>query len=270
MNSKKKICFLDTEFNAFDYQGQNDNVQEITEIGAVIFENGKIVDKFSRYCLLKPGHKLSRRSKKITNITAELLAKQGIPFNQAMLELKAFLEKNNTNKIYAFGPADAIEMRATAKLNRSGKDIYNLIKTIKNVYPIFQNRLSLHYAFSLMDICRICFVNHGIEGRAHDALNDAEDTGLAYYNLNRNKIDKTLLNEINTHKYNVKIYRMNRSVKMANVKRPRVVTRQFIDDMEIVFENASKTLDAPIVLALHDDMMRLIGRPDLERGEEWL
>ena len=34
----KKICFLDTEFNATSYADQNDGYQEITEIGAVVFQ----------------------------------------------------------------------------------------------------------------------------------------------------------------------------------------------------------------------------------------
>ena len=37
---------FDTEFNATDYAEQNDGVQEITEIGAVIFRNGKPAERF--------------------------------------------------------------------------------------------------------------------------------------------------------------------------------------------------------------------------------
>ena len=47
------VCFLDTEFNATDYAEQNDGIQEITEIGAVIFRNGKPVERFLRCCLIK-------------------------------------------------------------------------------------------------------------------------------------------------------------------------------------------------------------------------
>lgn len=48
-----KVCFLDTEFNATDYNNQNDGFQEITEIGAVIFQNGRPVDRFTQYCKIK-------------------------------------------------------------------------------------------------------------------------------------------------------------------------------------------------------------------------
>lgn len=101
-------------------------------------------------------------------------------------------------------------------------------------------------------------------------MNDAEDTGLAFFNMKRNKINLPLLKEINTHKYNVGIYRDKRSVKMANIKRPPVVTAAFINDIETVFDNAREILNEPIVRALHDDMMRVMGRPDLEQGEDGL
>lgn len=261
------ICFIDTEFNALDYANQNDGYQEITEIGAVVFKDGKVIDKFSRYCQLKKDHKLTKRCKKITGITSEILTQQGIPYLQAMKEFKEFLVKNKVKKIYAFGPADAFELRSSAKLNSADESVYSTIKKIKNVYPIFESALSLHYAFSLYDICRICYVDHTLD-RAHSASNDAEDTGMAYFNMKQKKINRSLLNEINVHKFNVKIYRTHRSVKMENVKRPDVVTPEFIEKLDKVFKNAETTLSLPIIRAMHDDMMRIIGRPDLELGED--
>lgn len=262
------ICFLDTEFNATDYATQNDGIQEITEIGAVVFKSGKLIDKFSCYCQLKKGHRLTKRCKKITGITPEILKNKGIPFIQAMEELDAFLKKHGIEKVYAFGPADSFEMRTTAKLNNADASVYQTIKKIRNIYPIFEQRLSLHYAFSLFDICRICYIDHGADGRAHSAVNDAEDTGLAYYNMKAKKINKELLREINTHKYNVKVYRTNRSVKLATIKKPELVTDDFIIKLESIFKNAESAVDVSIITAVHDDMMRLIGRPDLETGEE--
>ena len=153
-----------------------------------------------------------------------------------MKEFREFLDKHNLKRVYAFGNADAIEMRTTAKLNGADAGIYETIKMIYNIYPKFQKQLDLHYVFSLMDICRICNVDHGAEGRAHSAMNDAEDTGLAFF----------------------------------NIKRPPVVTAAFINDIETVFDNAREILNEPIVRALHDDMMRVMGRPDLEQGEDGL
>lgn len=264
------VCFLDTEFNALDLPGQNDGFQEITEIGAVIFSNGKIIDKFSRYCRLKKGHKLSKKCKRITGIDGDILNKNGIPFNEAIMELISFLSKNKVSKIYAFGPADAMEMRHTAKLNNADKTIYNFINKIKNVYPIFENILSLHYIFSLTDICRICRIDHEKDNRAHSALNDAEDTGLAFYNMKRGHINKQLLNELNTHKNNVRIYRNNRSVCLASIKSPGFIDSDFIEKLDTVFENAQKRVSKPVIQAIHDDMMRIIGRPDLEIGKDGL
>lgn len=265
-----KVCFLDTEFNATDYNNQNDGFQEITEIGAVIFQNGRPIDRFTQYCKIKKGHKLTKRCKKITGIKPDVLSKEGIPFNQTMKNLKEFLDKHEISKVYTFGPADAFEMRSTAKLNGSDADVLDTIKRISNVYPMFAKTLSLHYAFSLSDICRICYIDHEANGRAHSALNDAEDTGFAFYNMKRGRINKEILQEINTHKYHVKIYRENRSVNMANIKMPSVVTDEFIRNLEEVFKNAGQTLNEPIVRAMHDDMMRIIGRPDLETGESGL
>lgn len=259
------ICFLDTEFNAFDSPGQNDGFQEITEIGAVVFCNGKVKDKFSRYCKIKKGHKLSKKCRRITGIDGDVLNKHGIHFSDAMNELIFFLERNHVSKIFAFGPADAIELRHTAKLNNVDKHIYNVINKIKNVYPIFENILSLHYVFSLTDICRICCINHE---KAHSAINDAEDTGLAFYNMKMGKIDKQLLIELNTHKNNVRIYRKNRSVCLATIKGPNFVDNDFIEKLDIIFKNAEERVGTPVIRAMHDDMMRIIGRPDLEIGEE--
>ena len=81
------------------------------------------------------------------------------------------------------------------------------------------------------------------------------------------KINKKLLKEINKHKDNVKIYRANRSVKQVNIKPAYVVTDKFIQSLEYTFQNAAQAIDEPVLAALHDDVMRMIGRPDLETGE---
>ena len=122
------VCFLDTEFNATDYAEQNDGVQEITEIGAVIFRNGKPAERFLRCCLIKKGHILTDRCMKITGMTPGKMKRKGIPFIQAMKELGEFLDKNNIEKVYTFGSADAFEMRTTAKLNNAGHDVFQTIK----------------------------------------------------------------------------------------------------------------------------------------------
>lgn len=265
--NNSNICFLDTEFNAFDYNGQNDGYQEITEIGATVFNNGNVIASFSRYCRLSHGHKLSRRCKKITGITQEVLASNGVSFNTAVNELLRFLKQHNVKRIYAFGDADSVELRRTAKLNNSGPEVVSVLKSIKDVYPQFRSLLSLHYVFSLSDICRICYVNHDAEGRAHNALYDAEDTGKAFYNMRKGHINRQLLDEINAHKYNIKLYRNMRNIKLATIKPVPELDEAFINNVNIVIDNAKKTIGLPAALALHDDMMRVMGRPDLEIGE---
>lgn len=261
------ICFIDTEFNANDYFEQNGGMQEIVQIGAVVFKNGKMTDKFSRYCKLYEGHKLSKRCKKITGITQDIINKEGVDFNTAIEEFYDFVIRNDVDIIYAFGNADEHELRKTARLNETKSKIISMIKRIRNVYPVFSQTLDLHYTFSLKDICSICMVDHNAE-RAHSAINDAEDTALAFYNMKQKKINKQLLNDINTHKYNLKLYDNNRSINMLNIKRPDVVDEDFLNKLEKVFENAKGTVKPPILTALHDDMMRLAGRPDLELGHE--
>lgn len=62
---------------------------------------------------------------------------------------------------------------------------------MKNIYPVFEQRLELKYAFSLIDICRICYVNHDAEGRAHSASRMQEDTGLALQHESKEDKQKT-------------------------------------------------------------------------------
>lgn len=267
---QEKLCFLDTEFNTVDTANQNDGIQEITEIGAVIFQNGKITDRFYKKCLLANGHKLTKRCKKITGITTEDLIRDGVQFLEAMNQLRQFLDRHNIRKVYVFGGADTLELRNSAKYNNAESNVYNTIKMMVNVYPIFERTLSLHYVFSLTDICRICYIDHEAPGRAHSALTDAEDTGFAFINMKQEKINNQLLHEINEHKYHVKLYRENRSVKFANIRKLDIVTDTFIENIDQVIRNAEQIIGTPIATALHDDMMRVIGRPDLEIGEEKL
>lgn len=193
-----------------------------------------------------------------------------MPFLQAVNEFRDFIEKHNISRIYAFGPADQFELRSSAKLNNADKDIFNIINQIKNIYPAFQSGLALHYAFSLSDICKICNVEHDIEGRAHNALFDAEDTGLAFFNMCKGLIDYDTLDSIDRHKYNVKLYRNSRNIKNATIKSIPEVNEEFIASINKVFDNAAGVIGEPIIRALKDDVMRLMGRPDLEIGEDGL
>ena len=194
------IAFLDTEFNATDYPEQNNGHQEITQIGVVVFRRGKIEKTFLKYCKISETSQLSKRSQEITGITPDILDKFGIPFMQAMEELNIFLA--DCQKIYAFGSADAIELRDTTKLNNGDIKTYSLINKIKDIRPIFAARLGLHFTYSLTDICKICQVDH--EGRAHSALNDAEDTGFAYYHMKSGLVNQELIQQLETQKNKIR------------------------------------------------------------------
>lgn len=200
-NSRRKenvICFLDTEFNARDYAGQNGDVQEITEIGAAVYRDGKRISKFQRYCILVPGHHLTKRSTAVTGITWETLEKKGIPFRRALEEFFGFLDRYRPSVVYAFGTADRLEMENTAKLNKVGKDLFRRLGVIKNIQPVFSKGLRLTETYSLEEICSICTVDHG--RRAHSAVCDAEDTAAAYFNMKEGKTDAECLERLKAKK----------------------------------------------------------------------
>ena len=207
------IVFLDTEFNASSPETggvENDGIQEITQIGAVVFRQGKPHAKFNCYCKIADGHHVTAYGESLTGISEQKLKKQGIPFIQAMQELEQFLDRQDAGKIYAFGAADALELRRTAKWNNAGAETYRLINRIQNVQPVFASRLGLGFVYSLADICRICNVGHS---KAHSALQDAEDTGLAYYNMKAGRIKPDIRSELEAHKNKVRRYRAARKIR---------------------------------------------------------
>lgn len=263
---EKKKCFLDTEFNALDYARQNGGVPEITEIGAVVMEDGKVIDRFSRYCKLRPGHFITNRCEKITGITQKKINKQGVPFVQAMEELSAFLEKHEIQYMYTFGAEDEKQLKNTAKINRADRKIWNMFKNIRDIYPFFEGKLGLHYLFSLSDLCAICNVD---TENSHSAEADAMHTGMVYYNILKRNVNKELLREVNVHKYNVGLYRKNRGVT-GLFKRPEEADKHFIEQLEQVFASMEGKVNEPLRRAMHDNMVRLIGRVDLEIGEDGL
>lgn len=199
-SSKKipSVCFIDTEFNAIDYTGQNHGIQEVIEIAAVIFQNGEPVDRFQRYCKLTDGHVITKRSKSFNGITEEILNEKGIPFKDAMAEFISFLSKYDIKKIFAFGTSDKVELKRTAKLNECGKGTKRMINKIADVYPKFCGKFNITEAFSLKEICEICHIEHG--SRAHSALYDAEDTGLSYYKMRRKNFDLEKIEQIRDKK----------------------------------------------------------------------
>lgn len=259
-NNARYMCFIDTEFNSPD-NGQHE-CAEITEIGAAVFFKGEVVDTFSRYCCIRG--KLSEKCKSITGITEDKLKKEGILFNEAILELGDFLVKYNIKNMYAFGGADYLQMLETAQFNNARTEVYRIIQTTKDIYLYFNNVFESKFKLSLSDICRICMVD---QKDAHSALTDAVNTGKAYYNMKAGIINQSVLNEIKELKDRICLYRQNRSVSMKNIKCIDDITPEFIATLKKAFDNAAKICNPVIVKAVHDDVMLLLGRSDLEVGE---
>lgn len=260
----RTICVLDTEFNALDYAGQNGGYQDITEIGAVLMAEGKIVGRFFRVCRLHGEHKLTERCQQITGMDAGRLA-DGVPFNEAIFKLIDFARQS---RVYAYGADDALQLRETAKLNGASKETFGFINSIRNIYPIFAQNLGLPYQCSLLDVCRVCEVPHDMPGRAHSALYDAEDTALAYHNMNRGNIDQAALARLKEHKKNIGIYVKCRNIPGVSINPLPYMDGDFLAKLEDIFENAGSVISEPVLRALRDDFMRMAGRPDLEKGCE--
>lgn len=251
------IVFLDTEFNATDNNDQNDGLQEITQIGAVAFRQGIPAKTFNRYCKIAPEHQITERSLGLTGISKELLDREGVPFIQAMQDLAGFLQKERAAKIYAFGAADATELRNTAKWNNADADVYQVINQILNLQPVFASRLSLHFVYSLKDICKICMVDHET---AHSAVQDAIDTGKAYYNMKAQRINKQIRAELEDRKTKIGKYRACRKVIAPQLAGS--VSETTLAELE----QAAYT--DPILAALYDDLMMAFGTPDRMLGEQ--
>ena len=237
---------------------ENDGIQEITQIGAVVFRQGKPHAKFNCYCKITEGHHVTAYSESLTGISGQKLKKQGIPFIQAMQELEQFLDRQDAGKIYAFGAADALELRRTAKWNNAGAETYRLINRIQNVQPIFASRLGLGFIYSLSDICRICNVDHS---SVHSAIQDAEDTGLAYYNMKAGRIKPDIRSELEAHKNKVRRYRAARKIREP---KPIRLGEETVDALEAAFQGAAGD---PVLVALYDDVMAALGKPERCIGE---
>lgn len=99
-----KQCYLDTEFNAFEYKGPNEGTQEVVEIGAVVMENGSITDTFHTYCRIRANHRITKRCSYITGITDETFL-NAPKFPEACKVLVRFLEKYEVKRILVYGSA---------------------------------------------------------------------------------------------------------------------------------------------------------------------
>ncbi len=211
--AQKTIAYIDTEFNAFDYYGQNGGSQEILQIGAVIMKGGKQIDGFQTYCSLKPGHVLSRRSEKLTGIKKSDL--KGAPdFPHALDMLNAFFEKHEPSAIYAYGGEDKLQMTNTARIYGLGKEKLYYVDRIDNNLKKLSTQLGLkkrsNLTLSVKDLCDICEINS--EGQ-HDAFNDAVYLAVCSELINRGAVDPESVDRLLYKKSWMSNYRMSRRIR---------------------------------------------------------
>ncbi len=209
----KTIAYLDTEFNAFDYYGQNGGSQEILQIGAVVMRGGKQLDGFQTFCALKPGHILSRRSEKLTGIRkADLKEAPGFP--KALEMLNEFFDKYQPSAIFAYGEEDKLQLNNTARLYGLGKDELRYVDRIDNNLKKISTQLGLkkrsNLTLSVKDLCEICEINS--DGQ-HDAFNDAVYLALCSELISRGAVEPGNVERLMYKKSWMSNYRMARRIR---------------------------------------------------------
>ena len=253
-------AYLDTEFNAFDYFGQNGGSQEIIQIGAVIMKGGKQVDEFQTFCALKKGHLVSRRTIRLTGITkAELNDAPAFP--EALEMLNAFLDRYAPKAIYAYGDEDRVQMLNTAHLHGIRKDSLRHVEKIENILKRLSTQLGLkkrsNLTLSVHDLCEICELS---ADHQHDALNDAVYLALCSELILRGAFDPDNLQKLLYRKSWMSNYRISRRIKD---RRDSVI----LEDADLApIKAVISTLQEDGVYpdyqlqAIYDDLLMITGR----------
>lgn len=147
--------------------------QRIISIGAIA-ENG---NKFHTYVQLSGKDKLSSFIKKMTGITKEMLAEQGVTADEAFLNFFTWVTENSTGKseFYCYGDCDTTFLKNTiGKMENIQAIVFatflqnNLIDYSKKVKSFFQCQTP----FGLKKMYN--FLKEEEVEQHHDALEDAE------------------------------------------------------------------------------------------------
>ena len=253
-------AYLDTEFNAFDYYGQNGGSQEIIQIGAVIMKGGKQVDEFQTFCALKKGHLVSRRTIRLTGITKSDLQDAPV-FPEALEMLNAFLDRYAPKAIYAYGDEDRVQMLNTAHLNGIRKESLRHVEKIENILKRLSTQLGLkkrsNLTLSVHDLCEICGLS---ADHQHDALNDAVYLALCSELILRGAFDPDNLQKLLYRKSWMSNYRISRRIKD---RRDSVI----LEDTDLApIKAVISTLQEDGVYpdyqlqAIYDDLLMITGR----------
>ena len=259
------VAYLDTEFNAFDYYGQNDGIQEIIEIGLVVMRQGEIIDGFRSFCGLKRGHLLTRRSEQLTGISSEDI-ENAPDFADVVEHMNVFLDMYSPGGIYAYGPEDRMQLLKTSELyNLRSPELY-YINRIQDIMRELSDRLGAKektkLSLSVKDICRVC----GIEANGiHDAYNDAMYLGRCTEMIMRGAVNPARLDAVLEDKNWLSGYRSSRRFKD---KRETIMLRdEQLEPIRYAISRLSKEHRYPDhqLRALWDDLMVITGRnPEFE------
>lgn len=210
------IAYIDTEFNAFDYYGQNEGRQEIIEIGAIIMRGDQVIDGFRSFCALGKGHALTKRAADITGITKSEL-KDAPPFPEALEMMNVFLDMYNPRFIYAYGGEDKVQLRKSASLYDMGSPSLYYVNKIADIMPLLAAELSVksksgggNLSLGVKDLCNICGIS--TDG-AHDAYNDALFLGRAAEMIRSGRYDPKRAERVVNKKAWIAAYRSARRFK---------------------------------------------------------
>ena len=259
------VAYLDTEFNAFDYYGQNEGIQEVIEIGLVIMRKDELVDGFRSFCALKEGHVLTRRSEQLTGICPDDLA-DAPHFADVIEHMNVFLDMYNPKDIYAYGPEDRMQLLKTSELyNIRNSEMYyiNRIQDImKNLSKKLGAREKSKLSLSVKDICAVC----GIDAKGiHDAYNDALYLGRCSEMIKSGQVDPSRLDAVLADKNWLSGYRSSRRFKD---RRETVMLRdEQLEPIRYAISRLSQEHRYPDhqLRALWDDLLVITGRePEFE------
>ena len=259
------VAYIDTEFNAFDYYGHNDGIQEVIEIGLVVMRDEEFIDGFSSYCALKKGHTLTKRTEQLTGISRKDIA-DAPQFADVVEHMNVFLDMYNPAAIYAYGPEDRMQLIKTAELYHiNGQELY-YINRISDIMKDLRNMLGTggrtKLSLSVKDICEIC----GIEAKGiHDAYNDAMYLGKSAEMIINGHYDPSRLDKVLDNKNWLSGYRSARRFKE---QRKTVMLRD--EQLEPIRSALTRLRDENIypdcqLRALWDDLRVITGRePEYE------
>lgn len=168
------LVFVDLEGTQYSH--------EITEIGAykVWLNDDLSVKKIGRpfRCYSKPKHPIGSFVSKMTGITEDKLAKEGVPFNVAQNSFRKYVGADWTRCLFlTYGNQDAFMMHQSLECCPEGRveDVKLFAHRNLDFSAFLSNyvRDSKGNNLSLIHACEAFEVP--LVGQAHDALNDARD-----------------------------------------------------------------------------------------------